>query len=144
MVATAFFLPFGFGNPYVVRLLRNLRPAAPGSAEPLIVQVTLTPRIRTGLRALLEDADDVGWLTIKAKELAFTGDSVKFSLPFAQIKQVKLRNIGLRGLFIYHAISLRVHGLSGVDSIQIAERSSSLLPASKRITNQLYKQLSSP
>lgn len=141
IAATSFFLPFGFGNPYINRLLRRKIP--PIANDALIVQITLKPRIRSGIRALVEDADDIGWLRFDATSLVFSGDSVKFAIPFAQVDELQLRNVGLRGLFVYRAIVLKVHGLTDIDSIQIAERSSCLLPASRKITRDLFQRLSS-
>jgi hypothetical protein len=141
IAATAFFLPFGFGNPYVNRLLRRNIP--PTGSDALIVQVTLKPRIRSGIRALLEDADDIGWLRFDANSLVFTGDSIKFAIPLDQVNELKLRNVGLRGLFVYRAIVLKADGSTDVESIQIAERSSCLLPASRKITRDLFQRLSS-
>jgi len=141
IAASSFFLPFGFGNPYVNRLLRRNIP--PTASDALIVQVTLKPRIRSGIRALVEDADDIGWLRFDATELVFSGDSIKWTIPFDQVKELKSRNVGLRGLFFYRAISLTAHGLVDFQSIQIAERSSCLLPASRRITRDLFQRLSS-
>ena len=57
VAATAYFLPFGLGNTHVTRLVRSLNPAAAQGGEGFIVQLTLSPRLRSGLRALLEDAD---------------------------------------------------------------------------------------
>ena len=81
VAATAYFLPFGLGNTHVTRLVQSLNPAAALGGEGFIVQLTLSPRLRSGLRALLEDADDIGYLTFRGDELLFQGDSVKLSVP---------------------------------------------------------------
>jgi len=135
---TALFLPFGLGNSYIVRLVRPLKPATASDAKTFIVQLTLSPRIRSGLRALLEDADDVGYLSVSESELVFQGDSVKLSVPKDCIEAVRPRNIGMRGLFVYgRRIEVVISGLPNVASIQFAERSSWLLPASRRVTREL-------
>ena len=135
---TALFLPFGLGNSYVARLVRAVKPATAGDLKTFIVQLTFSPRIRSGMRALLEDADDVGYLSFSASELVFQGDSVRLSLPRACIKAVRPQNIGLRGLFVYgRRIGVVVSGLPNVESLEFAERSSWLLPASRRITREL-------
>ena len=144
LVATAFIIPFGLGNAYVAKLVRSQNPAAAGSQEGFVVQLTLSPRIRSGIRALLEDADDIGWLTFTGSELVFQGDSVKLSVPFGQIKQVRPQNIGLRGLFVYGSrITILVSGLPNVTSLEFAERSSWLLPASRKTTRKLSERLNS-
>jgi hypothetical protein len=142
IAATAYFLPFGLGNAYVARLVRSLTPTTDKNQAGFVVQLTLSPRIRSGIRAVVEDADDIGWLSFTASELIFQGDSVKLSIPFDQIKKVQRQNIGLRGLFVYGPrIKVVVPGLPKVESLEFAERSSWLLPTSRRTTKILYQQL---
>lgn len=143
VMATAYFLPFGFGNPHIMRLVRSLVPAAARSEQGFIVQLTLSPRIRSGLRAVLEDADDIGYLSFSQTELLFQGDSIKLTIPFECLQQVQPRNIGLRGLFLYGCrIRVLVSGLPEIESFEFAERSSWLLPASRTIARKLYARLS--
>ena len=142
VAATAYFLPFGLGNTYITRLVRSLNPAAGRGEDGFIVQLTLSPRLRSGLRGILDDADDIGYLAFSADELLFHGDSVKFSVPFDQIELVQTRNIGLRGLFVYgRRIKLVVSVLPQMESFEFAERSSWLLPASRAISRKLYERL---
>ena len=143
VAATAYFLPFGLGNTHITRLVRSLNPTVAKGGEGFVVQLTLSPRLRSGLRALLEDADDIGYLTFSGNELLFQGDSVKLSVPFDRIELVRPRNIGLRGLFVYgRRIKVVVSGLPQVESVEFAERSSWLLPTSQAITRRLYQRLS--
>ncbi len=142
VAAITWFLPFGFGNPHVARLVRSLAPASDNSPDRFIVQVTLTPRLRSGARALIEDADDIGWLSFSESELVFQGDSLSLALPFAHIRQTRTRTIGLRGLFLYPCVTLVVEGVPNVDSLTFAERSSSLLPASRAVTRKIRSRLS--
>ena len=143
VAATAYFLPFGLGNTHVTRLVQSLIPAAGKSADGFIVQLTLSPRLRSGLRAILDDADDIGYLSFTGTGLLFQGDSVKLSVPWDRIEQVRPQNIGLRGLFVYgRRIKVVVSGLPQVTSFEFAERSSSLLPDSRRITRKLAERLS--
>ena len=143
VAATAYFLPFGLGNTHVTRLVQSLNPAAGKSDDGFIVQLTLSPRIRSGLRAILEDADDIGYLSFTRTELRFQGDSVQLSIPFDQIQQVRPQNIGLRGLFLYgRRIKIVASGLPQVASFAFAERSSWLLPTSRAITRKMYQRLS--
>src|SRR5579859_123476 len=98
-------LPVGFGNTYVAGLVRTLRPADWNEADSFIVQITLSPRIRSGLRAVLEDADDVGWLNLGASALGFAGDSVRCTIPYGSIRHLRAHTIGLRGLFVYPCLA---------------------------------------
>ena len=143
VAATAYFLPFGLGNAHVTRLVQSLNPAASKGEDVFIVQLTLSPRIRSGLRAILEDADDIGYLSFTGTELLFQGDSVKLSVPFDHIEQVRPQNIGLRGLFVYgRRIKVVASGLPNIEAFEFAERSSWLLPDSRRITRKLSERLS--
>jgi hypothetical protein len=143
VAATAYFLPFGLGNTHITRLVRSFNPAAGESEDGFIVQLSLLPRLRSGLRALLEDADDIGYLTFSGSGLCFQGDSVKLSVPWEDIQLVRPRNIGLRGFFVYgRRIKVVVSGWPEVESFEFAERSSWLLPASRAITRRLYERLS--
>ena len=142
IAATLFLLPFGRGNSYIVRQVRRTQPAAGRASNDFIVQLTCVPRLRSGLRAVLEDADDVGTLSLGGDALVFRGDSVRLAIPFSQISRVHRQNSGLRGLFIYGArLALDVEGLPNVVSLQFAERSSWLLPLSRQTTRKLYNQL---
>ena len=143
IVLAAVFLPLGLGNPYVMRLARSLRPVTDQTGPVFVVQLSATPRIRSGFCAILEDADDIGYLSFNGSGLLFQGDSVTLSVPYSCIKELRPQNIGLRGLYVCGGrIALTVAGLSNVSALEFAERSSWLLPSSKRTTWQLYKHLS--
>jgi len=143
ILVTAFFLPFGLGNAYVVRLVRSINPAAGTTPDSFIVQLTLWPRIRSGMRAVIDDADDVGLLSFTDSALVFQGDSINLSVPFDEIKEFRPQNVGLRGRFVYgRRISVVVSGLPNVESLEFVERSSWLLPASRATTKRLYERLS--
>lgn len=140
LTLATFLLPLGFGNLRVVKLVQSLGPPPASSSN--IVQLTLQPRLRTGTRAELEDADDIGYLTVNESAVEFVGDSVKMRLPLTSIRQVRSRNIGFRGLFVYGArICLEVDGLPGITSVEVAERSSRFLNESRRLTQSLFTAL---
>jgi len=142
MVTTVMFLPLGLGNPEIARLVRRISPDVGTTSDDFIVQLTLTPRIRTGLRALLEDADDIGVLRLTKSELVFQGDSIQLTLPFEQVRTVRRQNIGLRGLFLYGPrIEMVAWGIPNAESIEFAERASWLLPTSRQITRRLFDRL---
>ena len=142
VIATAYFLPFAVGNARVVRMVRSLNIPAGKAEDSFVVQLTCSPRISSGLRAVLEDADDIGCLSFTPSELVFHGDSVKLSVPFDQIEKVRRQNVGLRGLFVYGPrIELVVSGLPEVKSLEFAERSSWLLTTSRKTTRKLFECL---
>jgi hypothetical protein len=142
VVATVYLLPFALGNSRVVRLVGSPNTAASQAEDRFVVQLTCWPRIRTGFRALLEDADDIGCLNLTGSELVFRGDSVKLTIPFDRIEEVRPQNVGFRGLFVYGSrIMLVVSGLPEIKSVEFAERSSRLLHTSRKTTRKLYERL---
>ena len=140
IAVTAYFLPFGLGNPVVKRLVRSRKLDA--SEDGFIVQMTLSPRIRSGLRAVIEDADDLGYLSFTGSELIFQGDSVRLLIPWGQITEVRPENIGWRGRYLYGSrIKITVVGIPNVEAVTFSERASLLLPTSKRITRKLRERI---
>jgi len=129
IVLSIFLLPLGFGNPYVCRLVRSLEP--PGESQ--LVQVTRDPRQRGGLFAVLEDADDFGFLKLTETALVFDGDSIRLSVPYNRVRNLKQQNTGWRSLFAYGAqTSLLVSDLPEAGRFVFAERSSWILPTSRK------------
>jgi hypothetical protein len=132
-------LPLASGNPHVERLVHSF--ASQPTSDGLVVQLTFSPRIRTDLRALLEDADDIGCLTADEKGFNFQGDSVQLSVPFDQVKEVQRKHRGLRSLFVPRVVVV-VPSFANIKSVEFRERSSSLLPASRRASQRLFEMLS--
>jgi hypothetical protein len=140
-LATALFLPVGFGNPYITWLVRSHLPEGGNGMDGYVVQLTLGPRARSGIRALAEDADDVGFLMITRDGLVYLGDAITLQAPPANISKVKRQNIGLRGLFLYERVRVEITGGSGFQYLDFAERSSWLTPGAKRNTRKLHQAL---
>lgn len=135
-------LPFGFGNPYIARLVRKLGPPPGPPDRSFIVQLTAQPRVRSGLRGVIEDADDVGWLSVTETGLVFQGDSLRLTVPFELLANVRARTIGLRGLFLYPCMELRVGGLGETQTLRFAERSTVWLPACRTVSRRMTRLLS--
>jgi hypothetical protein len=137
---TAYFLPFGLGNPIVRKLVRSQK--LDTNEDGFIVQMTLSPRIRSGLRALVEDADDLGYLSFTDTDLVFQGDSVRLRIPWTQVAEVRPQNIGWRGRYLYGSrIRITVAGITNLEAVTFSERSSLLLPTSKRNTRRLRERI---
>ncbi len=135
-----YFAPFGMGNPHVRKLVRSLNVSG---KHGYIIQLAIIPRLKSGFWAFLEDADDIGILAITENELVFKGDSVEFSFPYAQIKNIRKKNIGWRGAWIYgNRIQIDFLDLVGKKSFEFAERSSLCIPASRQISAELFNFLS--
>jgi len=72
----------------------------------------------------------------------FHGDSVTLRVPYKCVSQVEPHNVGLRGIFaLRRKIELELSGLSEIEAIELAERSSRALPESAKITRKLREQL---
>lgn len=132
------------GNLYVFWAVRGLKSGAGMDDRLSIVQISFWPRIRKGFRALLEDADDVGYLSIDDTKIDFVGDSVRLSLPLQRVSALQGENVGLRGLYVTSGrITLQVSGLNGCEEIEIAERSSRLIFSSRKRTRELFADIQS-
>jgi hypothetical protein len=108
-----------------------------------IVQITATPRIREGLRAVVEDADDVGWLVISGGQLRFVGDAIDLTVSREAVVALRPENIGLRTLFVYGPrLALELRGLDEIKSVEFAERSSLLLPESRKAARRIREAVS--
>jgi hypothetical protein len=141
VLLATWFLPFGFGNPAVSRLVRSQRPVS--GQERFVVQLKLAPRLATGLRAVIDDADDFGSLTFNPTALLYEGDSVTLEIPYDSIRAVEAQSIGWRGLFLYEPrIAVTVFGLPDIDQLEFTERSSWVLPTSRKVSKALYQRLS--
>ena len=142
IVLATFFLPLGFGNPYIARLTRPLRPNLGPNQDLWLVQLTREPRVRSGIMAALEDADDVGFLWYTDSTVEFSGDSVRLSVPYANIMNLKQKNAGPRALFAYgQQTSFSVTGLGDTGLFRFSERSSWILPDSRRTAERMYSRL---
>lgn len=140
LVVAGYFLPFGFGNSLAAKLVQSRKPAVAEGQESFLVQLTISPRIRKGLRALIEDADDIGWLRLPESGLVFEGDSVRLSVPWERIQDVRAENAGWRYVLL-HGTTLEVKGLGDVVALNFAERSSCVLPSSRRTARRLHELL---
>jgi hypothetical protein len=137
-----FFLPLGFGNPYVARLARPLQPPADQYQAIYLVQLTRKPRNRSGLLAVLEDADDIGFLSFSDSILAFHGDSVRLKVAYDRIENLKLQNAGWRALFAYGPKTVfSIAGQPDAGTFAFAERASWHLPGSRKNACEMYRCL---
>lgn len=139
--AATMLLPFGAGNPLIRKLARDI-PLPSTSCPKFLVQVTFAPRLCSGPRALLEDADDIGWLVFEDGSMQFYGDSVRLSVPFESVQEARSGSIGFRGMFLYPALKLRVSSNGSALHFSVAERSSWLLSGARRTARKIQWHLS--
>jgi hypothetical protein len=141
IAAATLCLPIGFGNPYIRRLASRIKRANPANGASL-VQIAMQPRLRSGVRAALEDADDIGWLAVTDSGLIYEGDAITMTLPLSAINKVELQNVGFRGVFMYGPrIVFTVSGIQGVQGFEAAERSSLFLPQSRGKAISFYHEV---
>jgi hypothetical protein len=142
VLAATYFLPFGFGNPHVTRLAHQLPAADSGDGPRFVVQISTSPRLCQGLRALFEDADDIGWLSVAEEEVVFNGDRSRLSVPYGRVRELRQCNGGWRWLFLYGpSIEFSVDGLPEFNRFRFAERSGWVLTTSKKNGRKLYSLL---
>jgi hypothetical protein len=114
------------------------------NCDTFVVQLTRHPRIRSGLGAVLEDADDIGILTFTDSALEFHGDSVRLRIPYSALRDVALVNPGARALFVYGShTSFSVAGVPEAGILKFAERSSYLLLTSRKTAKRMFRSLCS-
>ena len=135
-----FFFPLILGNSYVTKLVESISPSK--NSKGFVVQMTLSPRKYSGVRALVEDADDIGRLSVTNDQVLYDGDAVKLRLPVSSIKSVESRNIGWRGMWVCSPrIRVTVAGLPGVTQVEFCDRSSLTIPDSRRKSLALKAEL---
>ena len=138
----SFFLPFGSGNPHVTRLVRRCYPESEHNPEGFVVQLTVFPRLHAGARALLEDADDIGWLRFGEEELLYQGDAVRLVVPYERIGKLEKKSGGWRVFFLCGPwIEFSVTGLAGVKRFRFAERSAWILPTARQRGQRMHAVL---
>jgi hypothetical protein len=138
-----YFYPLLLGINYFIKFIagRIVSPAPEGAC---VCQISMTPKLCSGFRAFLEDADDVGYLTVSGDSVDFKGDSIEFSIPKSEISNVRSCNIGWRGCWIAgRRIKLTINGHERFKEIEICERHTWTIPGSWLLSKQLYDQISS-
>ena len=142
-----FFFPVLAGwNPYIVHLAGKIHQLPTGSEKSFVVQMALSPRLHTGIRGFLEDADDIGILTFTADTIIFHGDQTTLKLPVDSLTEVSTRNLGFRGLWICgYCTRLRSKLLSDHEFVEFADRSAwtviSAFQRSKEIFQKSKKKI---
>jgi hypothetical protein len=107
-----------------------------------IWELSLRPRIRKGLRAGLDDADDIGFLRLDENALRFDGDSVNLVIPYLEIETVRLRNCGWRGLWVCGGtVVVTVRDGEKERTFVFRERSALTVPRSRQITENVFHAL---
>ncbi len=147
LAATCFFL-FRFdimnGSFLARRIATRVRSRIP-EGENWIVQHTLDPRYVTGIRAGLDDSDDVGILLIEKDRICFVGDCSAFELPRSEIIHVyRVYGYPIYGFFGLGSrlrLFVRPNNASWIRSLDIAECSGRTLFDYFRLGKKLTERL---
>ncbi|HCE42233.1 MAG TPA: hypothetical protein DET40_01625 [Lentisphaeria bacterium] len=138
-----YFFPLLLNVNYYIKFIAG-RIVSPPPEGAHVCQISTTPKLCSGLRAVLEDADDIGYVTISADSVEFRGDSVDFSISGAEISNVGSCNVGWRGYWVAgRRIKLTINGHDRFKEIEISERHSWTIPGSRSLADQLHAQISS-
>jgi hypothetical protein len=143
MFCTLYFFPAGLANPYVSRLVESRQARVGNEDNSFISQIALSPRLFSGVRGFIEDADDVGRLQINEADFRYEGDSIMLQVPYGCVTRVKKTNIGWRGLWICGPrIKVCFSGLPGLEEIEFCERSALTLISNRKRANRIFKEIS--
>ena len=143
--ASLFFLPLLWANPYICHLIRKgVVPAAEDASSTFPVQLALHPRLHTGVRGWIEDADDIGYLTVSPAGIGFKGDHVTLRLPCQSIVDVRTRSIGFRGLwFCGRRIELASALLGDREYVEFGDRAATTALGCVRNTKSILQAIRS-
>jgi hypothetical protein len=142
ILAATYFLPLGFGNPYLIWLLRKLPNWSAEKNDSFVVQLTRIPRQRTRLWSFQEDAYDILWLSIDESAVVFTGDAIQLEVPYELVEAPRQQTAGWRALFAYGSQTVfSIKGVPQAGTFLFAERGSFVLPTSRKIANRMYQKL---
>jgi len=135
------FTPYlGFANYYIKWLVSSQQRAETGSGH--ICQLTTVPRLNTGFRGFLEDADDIGVLQVQDGVITFTGDHIDVAITGSSGISVSLRNIGARGFwFIGRRVRIELHNHPAFQAINIVERQSRTIRESRALGLRIFEAI---
>lgn len=139
-VLTVFFSPsILLGNYYIKKLLRRNHNIVDRNGY--CFQIMTQPRQYVGVRAFLDDADDIGHLRLTKDGIMFDGSYIKCLIPFDKIVMIELKNSGMRGLWLILKLHLIVSNPAGVEELFFTERDSTNILSSWRLTIRLYEEI---
>lgn len=108
-----------------------------------IVQFTTYPRVNTGCRGFLDDADDIGTLQIEDSGLRFQGDHTSLFLPYRRMKSLSYYSEIPRtmGLSKRSRIELQSDGEIPFHTLEFSELESRRLLDIWGIPKKLHRQI---
>ena len=136
------FLPLIQINPFVRHIVRENAGPVSDRRDTHDVQLAITPRLCKGLRGFLEDADDIGRLTIFQEGIRFEGDHVYIELPFSAIDELTHVNSGARLIWLVgRRVRTETTVFEGVQRLEFLERESNTIMTSRRISGNMVRTM---
>lgn len=107
------------GNFHYQYRFRKSRRSIDAEAGERWASVTLRPRIRKGIRSVLETADDMGVLRFFGDSIEFRGSAVEFAIPYTNIRNLSVHGseMGLHLCDVF--VRLHVEGLSSIEHVDV-------------------------
>ena len=129
-------------NYYIKRILKQ-RGIVPSEKSSYVFQISTLPRQLSGLRGVLEDADDIGILTLGKTNFTFNGANIQTTIPYTSIASAEKESGGSRVLFLMSRIKITLldNENSGIKEILFCERDSSSTPESWKTTELVFSSL---
>lgn len=87
-VGIYYFTPLWVGANFYVKLIVK-RMNLPKTSDGFVFQLATDPRLFRGVRGFLEDADDIGVLSLQEKALSFKGDCTNLHIPYSRIESIQ-------------------------------------------------------
>lgn len=107
-----------------------------------IVQVRFTPRRIGGFEGWLEDADDVGVLSVVDGQLVFAGDSTEMVIVRDDIDSVSTRNAGVRTLWMCGETRISLaREIEGFIGLEVSSRQALTVPQTRRFNRALEQSI---
>jgi len=141
-ISVFYFTPLWGGVNFYVKLIVK-RINLPETPNGFIFQFAADPRLFKGLRGFLEDADDIGILSLQEEALSFKGDCINLCIPYSRIESVQKYNVGWRGIWICgKRIKIKLKNYKQYNSFEFLERHSYTVPKSNMISNEVASIIS--
>ena len=137
------FRPLMRGGPYVARLARRHILLPCPARRSFLVGIRLIPRLRHGLRAVLENSDDIGFLCVTDDAILLVGDQVRARIPFESVHAVKLKPVGWRRAirFAGGAVLTSAHLPAPFQAIEVVDRAGNHMFAARANTLAMFQAI---
>lgn len=130
------------GNFYYPRIIRTFVKETSGRDPSMLAQMSLSPRLRKGLRAATDSADDVGLVELGPEAFLFKGDAVSMVIPYDRIGGISRHSVGPRGFWLVRCwIRLHTDAFEDYEHVDLADASSLIKPTLDAKTKWMIDEL---